>query len=55
MAGKNAFLFVEHARFFGHGADHGELMVLYLGALLTLVVCGGGRLSVDTILAARRQ
>jgi putative oxidoreductase len=48
-----AFLFVEHARFFGQGADHGELMVLYLGSLLTLVAAGGGRISLDAILRRR--
>jgi putative oxidoreductase len=47
-----AFLFVQRAQFFGRGA--GELMVLYLGALLTLVVCGGGRYSLDAILRRRR-
>jgi putative oxidoreductase len=48
-----AFSLVEHARFFGRGADHGELMVLYLAALLALVACGGGRLSLDAVLFHR--
>ncbi len=44
--------FVHHFAFAGKGAgsDHGELMVLYLGALLTLSIAGPGAASLDRIL-----
>lgn len=42
-----AWSFVHHFLFFGRGADHGELMVLYMAAMLTLVLTGAGRYSVD--------
>jgi putative oxidoreductase len=46
-----AWAFVHHFMFFGRGSDHGELIVLYLGALLTLVVAGPGRYSVDGLIS----
>ncbi len=42
-----AWALVHHFQFFGHGSDHGELCVLYLGAFLTLVLTGAGRYSLD--------
>jgi len=44
-----AWEFVHHFAFLGHGpaADHGELIVLYLGALATIVLAGPGRFSLD--------
>ena len=42
-----AWAMVHHFLFFGHGADHGELIVLYLAALAALVVAGPGRFSID--------
>ncbi len=42
-----AWAFVHHFVFFGRGSDHGELIVLYLAAMLTLVLTGPGRFSVD--------
>lgn len=36
--------------FFGHGSDHGELIVLYMGAMLTLVLTGPGKYSLDRII-----
>ncbi|MGA7629278.1 MAG: DoxX family membrane protein [Terriglobales bacterium] len=50
-----AWAFVHHFAFFGKssGSDHGELMVLYLGALLTLLIAGPGAASIDHILARK--
>jgi len=47
-----AWAFVHHFAYFGKGpaSDHGELMVLYLGALLTLLLAGPGAPSVDRAL-----
>lgn len=45
-----AWSFVHHFQFFGRGADHGEAVVLYLGAFLALAIAGPGRLSLDYIL-----
>jgi putative oxidoreductase len=47
-----AWSFIHHFTFLGKspGADHGELITLYLSALLALMVAGPGRYSVDAIL-----
>jgi putative oxidoreductase len=45
-----AWVFVHHFEFFGRGADHGELVVLYLAILLTLILAGAGKYSIDGIL-----
>jgi putative oxidoreductase len=47
-----AWAFVHHFAFFGKGPaiDHGELIVLYLGALLTILIAGPGAASLDRIL-----
>jgi putative oxidoreductase len=44
-----AWAFVHHFTFLGKvpGADHGELIALYLSAFLALMVAGPGRYSVD--------
>jgi putative oxidoreductase len=42
-----AWAFVHHFEFFGHGADHGEAIVLYLAILATLFFAGAGKYSVD--------
>ncbi len=42
-----AWAFVHHFEFLGHAADHGELIVLYLGVTLTLFFSGPGRYSLD--------
>jgi putative oxidoreductase len=44
-----AWAFVHQFAFFGKGpaSDHGELIVLYLGALLTLLIAGPGAASID--------
>jgi putative oxidoreductase len=44
-----AWIFVHHFEFFGRSADHGELCVLYLGGMLAILFCDGGRLSLDAI------
>jgi putative oxidoreductase len=48
-----AWAFVHHFVFLGKtpGADHGELIALYLSAFLALMVAGAGRYSVDAVLA----
>jgi putative oxidoreductase len=45
-----AWASVHHFIFFGEGADHGELIVLYLAAMLTLLLAGPGKYSVDATL-----
>jgi putative oxidoreductase len=47
-----AWAFVHHFAFVGKGpgSDHGELIVLYLGALLTLLIAGPGAACLDRIL-----
>lgn len=42
-----ALAFVHHFQVFGPQGDHGELIVLYLGAALTLFLTGAGRYSMD--------
>ncbi len=44
-----AWAFVHHFLFFGRGADHGELIVLYLAAFGCLMLTGGGRFSMDAM------
>jgi putative oxidoreductase len=50
-----AWSFVHHFAFFGKGpgTDHGELMILYMGALLTIVVAGPGAPSLDRMLSRK--
>ncbi|MGA7220524.1 MAG: DoxX family protein [Candidatus Sulfotelmatobacter sp.] len=50
-----AWAFVHHFAFFGKGpgSDHGELMVLYMGALLAIVIAGPGAASLDRLLGRR--
>jgi putative oxidoreductase len=46
-----ALVFVHHfANMFGPQGDHGELMLLYLGAMVTLILAGAGRFSVDRLM-----
>ena len=47
-----AWAFVHHFQFFGPGADHGELMVLYLGVMITLILAGPGKYSIDRWIAS---
>ena len=50
-----AWSLVHHFAFFGRGpGEHGEAIVLYLGALLALVFTGGGRYSLDALLTRQR-
>jgi putative oxidoreductase len=48
-----AWAFVHHFVFLGKvpGSDHGELMVLYLAALLTIIIAGPGAASMDRVLS----
>lgn len=48
-----AWAFVHHFLFFGHEADHGELIVIYLAVTLTLFIAGPGRYSVDAVVERR--
>jgi len=52
-----AFALVHHFTFLGKspGADHGELIALYLGALATLMVAGPGRYSVDAMVEEKEE
>lgn len=52
-----AWAVVHHFTFLGKsaGADHGELIALYLSAFLALMVTGGGRFSVDALLADKPE
>jgi putative oxidoreductase len=45
-----AWAFVHHFQLFGKGADHGELIVLYLGGCVALFFCGAGKYSLDRLL-----
>jgi len=42
-----AWSFVHHFQFFGRGADHGELIVVYMAIMLTLLLAGAGKYSLD--------
>jgi putative oxidoreductase len=42
-----AWAFDHHFMFFGHTADHGEICVLYIAAMIALFIGGPGRYSVD--------
>lgn len=50
-----AWAFVHHFAFFGKGpgSDHGELIVLYIGSLLTILIAGPGTACIDRILARK--
>jgi len=50
-----AWALVHHFQFFGHGEDHGEVMVLYIAIMLTLLLSGAGKYSIDGWLARRRR
>ena len=50
-----AWIFVHHFLFFGRDADHGEVVVLYMGVMLALTFAGAGRYSVDHLIAKKRN
>jgi putative oxidoreductase len=50
-----AWAFVHHFVFFGQQGDHGELIVVYLGAMAALFFTGGCRYSVDHWIARGRS
>lgn len=45
-----ALVFVHHFAIFGPQGDHGELMLLYLGAMVMLILAGPGKYSVDRLM-----
>jgi putative oxidoreductase len=45
-----AWAFVHHFALLGKGADHGELIVLYLGACVSLFFTGAGAFSADALI-----
>jgi putative oxidoreductase len=49
-----AWALIAHFLFLNHD-DHGELMLLYVGCLLVLVIAGPGKLSLDRFLARGRR
>ena len=40
----------DHFSYFGRGGDHGELIALYLSALIAIFITGPGRFSIDALL-----
>jgi putative oxidoreductase len=42
-----AWALVHHYQFAGRGGEHGELIVVYMGVMLTLAIAGPGRHSLD--------
>ncbi len=50
-----AWALAHHFIFFGRGADHGELIVLYLAAFLAIFIAGPGRYSLDALLLAEKK
>ena len=50
-----AWALVHHFALLGKGQDHGELMVLYLGACLMLFFGGAGKYSVDALIDDARE
>jgi putative oxidoreductase len=45
-----ALVFVHHFAIFGPQGDHGELMLLYLAAMVMLILAGAGRYSIDRLM-----
>jgi putative oxidoreductase len=50
-----AWAMVHHFSFFGPRADHGEIIVLFLGAMISIFLTGPGRYSVDYLLVGRKS
>jgi putative oxidoreductase len=49
-----AWSLVHRFQYFGRGADHGEMIVLYLGCFVVLALAGPGWYSVDRWLGSRK-
>jgi putative oxidoreductase len=47
--------FVEHFAFFGRNGDRGELIALYLGAMVAIFQAGPGRYSIDHLPPKRQR
>lgn len=50
-----AWIWVHHFSFFGRNGDHGEIIVLFLGALAGFVLTGPGRFSLDYLLLTKKN
>lgn len=50
-----AWAFVHHFSFFGPRADHGEIIVLFLGAMIAIFLTGPGRYSLDYAFFTKKQ
>ena len=50
-----AWAMVHHFSFFGPRADHGEIIVLFLGAMISIFLAGPGRYSLDYLLVDRKS
>lgn len=50
-----AWIFVHHFLFMGKNSDHGELIVIYLAATLTLFFSGPGKYSVDYLISGQEE
>ena len=50
-----AWAMVHHFSFFGPRADHGEIIVLFLGAMISVFLTGPGRYSLDYLLVDRKR
>jgi putative oxidoreductase len=45
-----AWAFVHNFSFFGEAGGHGELIVVYMGVMLALILAGAGKYSLDYVL-----
>jgi putative oxidoreductase len=50
-----AWVMVHHFSFFGPRADHGEIIVLFLGAMISIFLTGPGRYSLDYLLVDKKS
>jgi putative oxidoreductase len=50
-----AWSLVHHFSLFGNGGDHGELIVLYLGACVLLFFSGAGSFSIDGLIESAEE
>lgn len=50
-----AWALVHHFAFFGPNADHGEIIVLFLGAMISIFLTGPGRYSLDCVFFTKKM